>query len=107
MNPDMEAPMQTLEQQMNIITLDIKHADALKRLQANPDFELLYGNEGKFVKDYTMTQLYNMANYTAQSRVVVHENMIARSIFMQFNDAILDEGRQAIDKKAELAAMEK
>lgn len=102
----MVAPTQTLEEQQAIIEKDIKLAEALKRLKANPDFELIYGSEGNFIKDYAMTQLYNLAGYTSQSRVMVHEHFVARSIFLQHQDSVLEEGRMSIDKRAELAAME-
>ena len=104
MNENMEAPQQTLEEAQAVVAKDIKLAEALKRLQANPDFKLIYGTEGNFIKDYTMTQLYNLAGYQSQSRVMVHEHLIARSIFMQHQDTILEDGRVAVQTKAELAA---
>jgi len=106
MNADMVEPTQTLEEAQAVISRDIELAEALKRLKSNPDFELIYGAEGNFVKDYALTQLYNLAGYTAQSRVMVHEHMVARSVFLQHGDELLDNGRQAIDKRAELAASE-
>ncbi len=102
----MERPEQTLEQTQAGIKRDIELAEAMKRLKANPDFELIYGNEGQFIKDYVMTQLYNLAGYQAQSRVIVHENQIARSIFMQHKDQLIEDGNLAVQRKFDLAELE-
>jgi hypothetical protein len=102
---DTQSPA-TLQEQLDEIAQDIKLAEAMKRLQDNQDFKLLFGKEGRFTKDFAMTSMYNLAVFDSQSRVRVHEHLVARSVFLRFIDEIVEEGRMAIDKKAELAAME-
>lgn len=73
----------------------VELAKAMKRLQSNVDFQMIF--DEKFVKDWAITQTYNMSVYNQQSRVGVIENMVARSIFSQFCDQLIEDGNIAID----------
>lgn len=73
----------------------VELAKAMKRLQSNVDFQMIF--DEKFVKDWAITQTYNMSVYNQQSRVGVIENMVARSIFSQFCDQLIEDGKIAFD----------
>jgi hypothetical protein len=73
----------------------VELAKAMKRLQSNADFQMIF--DDKFIKDWAITQTYNMSVYNQQSRVGVVENMVARSIFSQFCDQIIEDGMIAVD----------
>lgn len=73
----------------------VELAKAMKRLQSNADFQMIF--DEKYIKDWAITQTYNMSVYNQQSRVGVIENMVARSIFSQFCDQLIDDGNIAID----------
>lgn len=73
----------------------VELAKAMKRLQLNADFQMIF--DEKYIKDWAITQTYNMSVYNQQSRVGVIENMVARSIFSQFCDQLVDDGNIAID----------
>ncbi len=98
-----QGPTLTLEEQNAKDVFDINLAASMDRLLANPDFQKVF--KEKFVKDYTLTQVYNLATYTRESRAMVHEQMIARSIFQQFSDEIIEDGKIAKDSQADLKAM--
>ena len=98
------APTMTLEQQLETFNKDKALAEAMIRLQANPDFVKVF--KEKFVKDFMLTQVYNLAAYNQQSRVQVHEQMIARSVFERFQDELLEDGKMAIEGLAELKSEE-
>ena len=97
-------PMVSREDQLEQYHKDIRFAEAMKRLQSNPDFKLVF--EEKYVKDYLLTQGYNLAAYNRDSRALVHEQMVARSIFQRFIDEVIEDGKLAVDNKAELEAEE-
>jgi len=71
------------------------NARAMLRLQENEDFKLLF--ENGFIKDWAVTQTNNMSVYHPERRVRVMENMLARSIFKQYCEDIIDKGRSAIE----------
>ena len=73
----------------------VELAKAMQRLQSNTDFQKVF--DEKFVKDWAITQTYNMSVYNQQSRVGVIENMVARSIFSQFCDQLIEDGKIAVD----------
>lgn len=73
----------------------VELAKAMKRLQSNADFQMIF--DEKYIKDWAITQTYNMSVYNQQSRVGVIENMVARSIFSQFCDQLVDDGNIAFD----------
>ena len=73
----------------------VELAKAMQRLQSNVDFQKVF--DEKFVKDWAITQTYNMSVYNQQSRVGVIENMVARSIFSQFCDQLIEDGKIAVD----------
>ena len=97
-------PTMSREEQMDIYLKDKSLAEAMIRLQANPDFVKVF-NE-KFVKDFMLTAGYNLVAFNQQSRVQVHEQMIARSVFQRFQDELLEDGKIAIDGIAELKSEE-
>ena len=71
------------------------NARAMLRLYDNEDFKLLI--ENGFIKDWAITQTNNVATYQPERRVRVIENMLARSIFKQYCEDIIEKGRIAID----------
>lgn len=73
----------------------VELAKAMKRLQENEDFKRVF--DEKYIKDWAVTQTYNISIYNQQSRIGVVENMVARSIFSQFCDQLIDDGNIAID----------
>lgn len=73
----------------------VELAKAMKRLQTNADFQIIF--DEKYIKDWAITQTYNMSVYNQQSRVGVIENMVARSIFSQFCDQLIEDGKIAVD----------
>jgi len=90
-------------EQLAIYKEDVELAEAMVRLQKNPDFIKVF-NE-KFVKDFALTQQYNLAVFDPQTRGRVYEGMTARSHFQRFQDEIIEEGNKAINEKADLDAM--
>ena len=78
-----------LESHMKRIDL----AKAMSRLKEQDDFKLVF--DEAFVKNWALTQTYNVAGYQQQSRIGVMENMIARSHFLQFCDEIIEDGKIA------------
>lgn len=79
---------------------DIELGLGIKRLLANKDFKLIF--EERFIKDWAITQTRNVALYQQASREAVMEQMIARSIFTQFIDELIENGNQAVVAKREL-----
>lgn len=73
----------------------VELAKAMKRLQENVDFQLVF--DEKFIKDWALTQTYNIVTYLPQSRPAVMEQMLARSIFSQFCDGLVEDGLIAVD----------
>ena len=90
-------------EQLAIYKKDVELAEAMVRLQKNPDFIKVF-NE-KFVKDFALTQQYNLAVFDPQTRGRVYEGMTARSHFQRFQDELIEEGNKAIREKADLDAM--
>lgn len=78
---------------------------AMKRLQENPDFKLVF--ESKFMDNWSGTQIRNCSVYDAEQRKGVLEQMVARSIHFQFIQEILEYGRAAKDVITELQEDEK
>jgi len=99
-----QGPTLTLEEQNEQDTNRINLAADLESLMANPAFTRVFTE--KFVKDYTLTQQYNLPNYTRESRAMVFEQMGARGIFQNFLDEIIEDGKMAKDNQADLRAME-
>jgi len=99
-----QGPTMTPEEQNTDDMKDIDLAASMERLKVNPDFIKVF--DEKFVKDYTLTQVYNLSTYTRESRAMVHEQMVSRSIFQQFVDGIIEDGKIAKDSQADLRAME-
>jgi len=93
-------PTMSLEEQMDVYLKDKELAEAMTRLKTNPDFVKVF--EEKFVKDFTLTQVYNLVAYDQQSRVKVHEQMVARSVFQRYCDELIEDGKIAIENMAEL-----
>ena len=99
-----QGPTMTLEEQNAKDVFDISLAADLESLMANPAFTRVFME--KFVKDYTLTQQYNLPNYTRESRAMVFEQVTARGIFQNFLDEVLDDGKIAKDNQADLRAMD-
>jgi len=90
-------------EQLAIYKEDVELAEAMVRLQKNPDFIKVFTE--KFVKDFALTQQYNLAVFDPQTRGRVYEGMTARSHFQRFQDELIEEGNKAIREKADLDAM--
>jgi hypothetical protein len=90
------------EEQLDAYSKDIAIAEAMTRLKSNPDFKMVF--EEKFVKDYMLTQGYNMSAYGMDSRKIVLEHMMSRSIFQRFIDEIIEDGNLAVENIKELKA---
>lgn len=71
------------------------NARAMLRLQEDEDFKRLF-SQG-FITDWAVTQTTNVAVYAPERRVRVMEQMLARSIFKQYCEDIVEKGRQAKD----------
>jgi hypothetical protein len=97
-------PTMSREEQLDAIYKDIALAEAMTRLKSNPDFKAVF--EEKFVKDYLLTQGYNLSVYNVDSRKVVLEHILARSIFQRFVDEVIDNGNLAVENKRELESEE-
>ena len=80
---------------VDFLQKQVELAKAMKRLQTNVDFQLVF--DEKFIKDWALTQTYNLSTYAPQSRVGVMEQMLARSIFSQFCDNLVEDGMIAVD----------
>jgi len=103
MNEELES--MTEAEQLAISAEDIALAEAIVRLKKNPDFVKVF-NE-KFVKDFALTQQYNLAVFDPQTRGRVYEGMTARSHFQRFQDEIIEEGNKALNDKSDLDSMGK
>jgi len=103
MNEELES--MTEAEQLAVYAEDVALAEAMVRLQKNPDFIKVF-NE-KFVKDFALTQQYNLAVFDPQTRGRVYEGMTARSHFQRFQDEIIEEGNKALNDKADLESMKK
>ena len=99
-----QGPTMTLEEQNAKDIFDIALAADLESLMANPAFTRVFTE--KFVKDYTLTQQYNLPNYTRESRAMVFEQITARGVFQNFLDEVIEDGKIAKDNQAELRPME-
>ena len=80
---------------VDFLNKQVELGKAMKRLQENKDFQLIF--DEKYIKDWAITQTYNMATYAQQSRIGVLEQMLARSTFSQFCDGLIEDGRIAVD----------
>ena len=102
MNDEIEM---TEAEQLAIYAEDVELAEAMVRLQKNPDFVKVF-NE-KFVKDFALTQQYNLAVFDPQTRGRVYEGMTARSHFQRFQDELIEEGNKALNERKDLEEMKK
>ncbi len=102
MNDEIEM---TEAEQLAIYAKDVELAEAMVRLQKNPDFVKVF-NE-KFVKDFALTQQYNLAVFDPQTRGRVYEGMTARSHFQRFQDELIEEGNKALNERKDLEEMKK
>jgi hypothetical protein len=101
----MVGPDATREEQLAQYDKAIELANSMRTLLEDENFKKVF-NE-KFVKDYLLTQGYNLAVYDMESRKMVLEHILARSIFQRFIDEILEDGKLAVENKKELLAEDK
>ncbi len=83
---------------------DVEIAEALVRLESNPDFRLVF--EEKFIEAFAISNVLSIASYDTEARVRAHEKMIARSHFAGFLVQVHQDGQMALRNIAELAAIE-
>ncbi len=79
-------------------------ARMMKSLQEDPRFIKLFSNG--YIKDWAITQTNNMSTYQRERRVGVMEQMLARSVFAQYCETIIDDGNMAIDTLQAIKAEE-
>ena len=73
---------------------------ALKRLESNEDFLLLF-NDG-YVINYAITQVTALAGAKPESREKILENMIARSHFIKYIDSVRTDASMAVEQQREI-----
>ena len=73
---------------------------ALKRLEGNEDFLLLF-NDG-YVINYAITQVTALAGAKPESRERILENMVARSHFIKYIDSVRTDASMAIEQQREI-----
>jgi hypothetical protein len=86
---------QVMQNDIEAARRDIELAEAVQRLMANEDFNLIF--EEVFFKDWLLTQGANFHLYDMDTRRRLMEQLGARSIVKTFLYDILDSGRQAKD----------
>ena len=82
-----------LAQAMQFVDAKIALAEAMQRLEKNPDFDLLFIKG--FVEDWALTQIANVGVYNADQRRGYLEQSIARGTFSQYCYDIVEDGRSA------------
>jgi len=90
---------QTQKQSVEDLETKIEFGRAMKRLQENPDFKLVF--EKGFVENWALTQVYNVSTYAPASRGPVMEQMLARSIFSVYCDDVIASGNIAVEELRE------
>lgn len=97
MNPESNESVviDTEEKAIADLNKKIENAQAMKRLLANDDFIKLF--ENGFIRDWAITQTNNISVYKPEVRVRVLEQMLARSVFKNYCEEILEVGRLALD----------
>lgn len=90
-----ETQVKNEEEAMNQLTRDADRARAMLSLQEDSRFKMLFGDI--FITGWALTQTSNMATYQRERRVGVMEQMLARSVFVQFCQEMIETGRIAID----------
>jgi len=73
---------QSLETYEQIVAL----GNDMRELEENPIFKRVFGEH--FIEAFAITNVMQIAQYDAATRVRSHEKMIARSHFMQFIEQI-------------------
>jgi len=79
-------------------------ARAMGRLLDNEDFQKVF--ETRFIEDYALSQMANLASYNQATREHVMEKMIARSVFKTFIDDTIQAGMIAVDQLQQIALEE-
>lgn len=90
-----QTPVQSIED----LQTKIEFGRAMKRLQDNPDFKLVF--EKGFVENWALTQVYNVSTYAPTQRGAVMEQMLARSIFAVYCDDVVASGNIAVEELRE------
>ncbi len=80
--------------------IDIDLGDALRRLESNPDFVMVFGD--KFIEAFAITNTMLISEYDQATRQRTFEKMIARSHFVQFTELIKNDADIARNNLAEL-----
>jgi hypothetical protein len=96
----MENQGQELVEAKNFMNHKIELAEALQRLQANPDWQLVIDTH--FIKDWALTQINNVGVYNQDQRRGYLEQAMARGIFNQEMHDIIEDGRMAKQALAEI-----
>jgi hypothetical protein len=96
----MENQGQELVEAKNYMESKVKLAEALQRLQANPDWQLVIDTH--FIKDWALTQINNVGAYNQDQRRGYLEQAMARGIFNQEMYDIIEDGRMAKDALNEI-----
>ena len=63
--------------------------------------------EERFIKDYALSQMANLADYSEATRKIVMERMVARSVFRNFIDDTIQQGMIAVDQLRQITLEEK
>ena len=90
---DREAAIEKLENQREL-------AKSMGRLLDNEDFQKVL--ETRFIEDYALSQMANLADYNQTTREIVMEKMIARSVFKTFIDDTIQTGMIAVDQLTQI-----
>jgi hypothetical protein len=96
----MENQGQELVEAKGYLEKQVALAEALQRLQHNPDWKLLI--EDVYVRDWALTQINNLAVYNQDQRRGYLEQAMARSVFNQFIYEISEGGKMAKEGLAEI-----
>jgi len=83
----------------------VENAKDMISLQSDERFKKLF--ENGFIRDWAVTQTNNIAVYQPERRVRVMENMLARSIFTQYCEDIIEKGRSAVETLRQIEEEEK
>jgi len=92
------------EEAMSQLNRDADRARAMLSLQEDPRFKMLFSDI--FITGWALTQTSNLSVYQPERRVRVMEQMLARSVFVQFCQEMIENGRLAIDTLQEIKAEE-
>ena len=82
-----------------------ERAQMMGELLDNENFIALF--EERFIKDYALSQMANLADYSEATRKIVMERMVARSVFRNFIDDTIQQGMIAVDQLRQITLEEK